>query len=246
MLPNRVRSFLGIGLIVALALGVSGCDSVSQMVGLKETEQQKQERLVKTAAADELVNTFANELGEKKSKSGGGFAHHQGLTPADPWGNRLKVTYDQVWATETLTVRSAGPDQRFDNDDDLVRVKETSNFGGILSGIPTGYAFVGGWLGLGLLACAFSGVLTYGRQRKTTRRGGAINPGARRRVRRHPLLGVFATLLFGPLAFAFYGFMLVGFVLTSLIGVDFDFFDDFDFGDFGSGDGGGIDVDIDF
>lgn len=244
MLRNRVRSFLGIGLVIALALGVSGCDRVSEIVGLKETEQQKQDRLVKTATADELVNTFANELGEKKSKSGGGFAHHEGLTPADPWGNRLKVTYEQVWSTEILTVRSAGPDQRFDNTDDLVRVKETSNFGSILSGIPTAYAFFGGWLGLGLLACAFSGVLTYGRERKTTRRGGVPTTSTRRRVRRHPVLGVFATLLFGPLAFAFYAFMLVGFGLTSLFGVDFDFFDDFDFGDIGGG--GGVDVDIDF
>lgn len=243
MRRNRVHSFLGIGLVVALAFGMAGCERVSEMVGLKETEQQKQERLVKTASADELVNTFANDLGGKKAKSGGGFAHHEGVTPADPWGNRLKVTYEQVWTKEILTVRSAGPDQRFDNDDDLVRVKETGNFGSLLSGIPTFYAVVGGWLGLGLVACVFSGLLTIGRQRKVTKRGGVANPNPRRRTRRHPVLGFFATFLLGPLALAFYGFMLIGFALTSLIGLDFDFFDDFDFGDFG-GDGGGVDIDF--
>jgi hypothetical protein len=244
MQRNRIRTGFLV-LVAALSLGLSGCERAAEIIGLKETAEQKQERIQKTAAADELVDGFAKQLGEKTSSSGG-FIRHEGLTPADPWGNRLTVSYEQVWATEVLTVRSSGPDQRMENGDDLVRVKETSNFGGILSGIPTGYAFLFGWLGLGVLACLLSSLLSFGRQRKDTRRGGVAHPARRRRIRRYPVLGFFATCLAGPLAFAFYGFMLAGFAVTSLFGADFDFFDDFDFGDIGGGDGGGVDIDVDF
>lgn len=153
------------------------------------------------------VNEIASLLSKNTSPSGG-FVHHQDLPPVDLWGNFLKVTYAQVWATEILTVRSAGPDQHMDSDDDLVRVMEMSNPAGILSGIPTSSLFLSGWLWFGLLACACSSLLCRGRRRTFTACGGEASMNNTLYNRRSPVARYFIALLAGPLAFAFWGYML--------------------------------------
>lgn len=224
MLPNYFGGLI-IACVLALGLGLSGCERAAEFIGLKETAQEKEERLQKMLDADKQVNDLAAQLTEMTSPSGG-FVHHQGLAPVDPWGNWLKITYAQVWSKELLTVRSAGPDQRMDSDDDLVRVMETSNLAGIVSGIPTGCIVLAGWLWFGLLACACSSLLCRGRRGNFTVRGGTVSMNNNPYNRRSPAARYFIALLAGPLAFAFWGLMLARAAWTGRSGLDFP--DDFE------------------
>lgn len=73
--------------------------------------------------AARLANSTAAVLSQNtdgKSK----FAHHNeetdGPLPTDPWGTRLRVTYNKPWfKNERLKVVSAGPDKQFDTKDDI-------------------------------------------------------------------------------------------------------------------------------
>ena len=238
-------------LLFLLPLAMTGCgvgDWAAEKVGLKESDETKQERIVKMEEADSLVAKYADELSRDKA-AGGGFVRQEGMKPHDPWGQVLEVSYEQDWTTERLTVRSLGPDGRSGTADDLVRVRETSNVSGVLSGIPWGISFVFVWVGLGILALLFSTLLNGGRSRKKRATLKKKNDARTyRRRRNHPVLSTLAICVLGPLSCLFYGFMLLGFGLTSVTGFDFDFFDDFDFGGFDFGDfggGGGVDIDID-
>ncbi len=246
--PGRTSLFACIALF---ALSLSGCglgDWASEKIGLKESQEAKQERLLKQEQGDKLVAEFSEKL-ERQTQSSGGYVHHEGLTPDDPWGNRLQVTYSQRWSKEVLTVRSAGPDGRFETDDDLVRIRETNNVMGTLSGIPSLVFWLVFWPLLGVFAYWLSTVLSSRREKKRMAKLAKQGDSRTyRRKRKHPFLSLLAMAVLGPIACVFYGFMLIGFLLSNLVSMDFDFFDDFDIGGFDLGDfghGGGIDLDID-
>lgn len=97
-----------------------------------EAERREREALAAEAlraqrqAADELVAVWADRLAQAKAEDGA-FVQHQGLTEDDPWAKPIRVTYarDEDTDRQTLEVRSAGPNGSFDDDDDLVRTRDT-------------------------------------------------------------------------------------------------------------------------
>ncbi len=193
-------------------------------------EKAEKERIVnekKNAVAalkegDALVQEWADKLGEKQPN--GGFRHHEGITEQDPWGNLLKVEYQQKWFTEYLTVTSAGPDSKYGTPDDLVRTRSVSNPGGIGDGISTfGWVMIV-WLGSAALSVWFSSSLIS----RHNRLKGKVR-------REHPLGFALAVMVMGPLALIFYGLKLAANILGEFNGhpgwgLSFDF--DLDFGDF--------------
>ncbi|MEX1231011.1 MAG: hypothetical protein WEB58_12275 [Planctomycetaceae bacterium] len=53
----------------------------------------------------------------------------------DPWGTPLNISYSQGGVSETITVRSAGPDKLLHTDDDILQQGMAMNFKGIGEGI---------------------------------------------------------------------------------------------------------------
>lgn len=105
---------------------------MKQEQALRAAEQQARERLAaeqrraKLEAGDALVASWAERLAAQTGDSGAYLAH-EGLTDDDPWGKQLRVHYSSADADlQTLEVRSAGPNGVFDDDDDLLRTRETA------------------------------------------------------------------------------------------------------------------------
>lgn len=219
-----------LSLLVGLLL-LSGCQWAAEKIGLAQTQEQKEETARKIKEADQLVQKWADSV---EPSSSGGFIHREGITEMDPWGNFIKLSYQQDWFNEIATIRSAGPDGKFNTADDLMRERSTSNSWGVLRGVPTWLYVVGGWLGAGLLACVLAAGLKSRRRRRGKRR--------KTKQRLHPVAAAFVTVIFGGLSLLFYGFMFIGIVTVDLFGADIDFFDNFDFD---GGDGFDIDLDID-
>lgn len=109
---------------------------------LKEEEKErakliaeKKEKLTKDlATADQLLDKWVAKLIEGKT-NGNGFIHHDGLTELDPWGNLIKVDYEQINLKEWLIVQSFGPDGKEDTNDDLIKREYTMNYAGVLEGL---------------------------------------------------------------------------------------------------------------
>lgn len=57
------------------------------------------------------------------------------MPEADPWGNKLRVSYSRDGLSEIVKVKSAGPDGQFDTDDDVVEQRMTANLAGVGEGI---------------------------------------------------------------------------------------------------------------
>jgi hypothetical protein len=219
------RTFLLLALLLTGCDG--GCNKIKKTVGLEVPpedvqKQQDDERRAREEAqkrlkdADALVLSFTERVAQQTDPSGG-FKHHEGLTESDPWGTNLKVDYRQEGTSEIVTVRSAGPDTRFDTQDDLVRTRMVSNFWGFHRGLSGLQWILAVWI-----ASAVFGTLLYllvGSQR--------VSHGKRRK---HPVAGVFILCLLGPIALLFLAFSAVAGVLGE--GVDFDLGDfDLPFGD---------------
>lgn len=76
--------------------------------------------------ADALVAQWADRLASQTAEDGA-FIPHEGLTDEDPWTHPLRVHYSEADAdVQTLEVRSAGPNGVFDDDDDILRTRETA------------------------------------------------------------------------------------------------------------------------
>jgi len=71
--------------------------------------------------ADETIAGWTELL--NREQPGGGFERHEGITDLDPWGNRIRVSYEQRFVNEVMTIDSAGPDGEFGNEDDLRRTR---------------------------------------------------------------------------------------------------------------------------
>jgi hypothetical protein len=159
--------------------------------------------------ADALVATWAERLANAKDESGA-FLAHQGLTEDDPWATPLRVRYtpDPAEAahadSQTLEVRSAGPNRSFDDDDDLVRTRTTTiarpfferNKWWLLLG------FV--WIGAGFLSAG-------GLRRRRHRKRGDEHPDAA-----DILLGILH-VVFAPLALLFWLGVLVLEIFVELV-----------------------------
>jgi len=83
-----------------------------------------------------LTRRWADELDSQTTESGV-YIRHQGdqLPDADPWNNKLRVQYSQGGVNEIVKVTSAGPDGKFDTDDDIVEQRMTANLAGVGEGI---------------------------------------------------------------------------------------------------------------
>lgn len=193
-----------------------GCNKIKKTVGLEPSiEDKEEERRAREDAqkrlreADVLVHNFTERIAQPDSS--GGFKHYEGLTEADPWGNNLKVDYKQDGISETITVRSAGPDSNFDTQDDLVRTRTTSNFWGFHRGLSVVQWVLFVWISSAILGTVL--YLLVGAQR--------VSHG---KHRKHPFAGVFILCLLGPIALIMYG-------IAAVAGTFGDGFD-FDLGDF--------------
>lgn len=139
----------------------------------------------------------------------------------DPWGNKIRIDYKQEWTTETIFVRSAGPDGSYETSDDLTKSHERTKVSSVASGIPTWVWWVGGW---GVFA-----ILAIGLRTRSRRRHPAKN-------RRASIVGDFALVAIAPLSVL--AFLLVEGLEFAGLDIDFEPFDfDLDLGD--------IDLDID-
>lgn len=116
--------------------------------------------------ADTLVEQWAERLAASKSDHNA-FAQHQGLTEDDPWARQLRIQYTSAddEQSQTLEVRSAGPNGRFDDDDDLLRTRTTQleRSWWARNKVWAIGAFV--WIGLGFISAG-------GVQRRTRRKKG--------------------------------------------------------------------------
>lgn len=203
-----------------------GCTKVKEVTGFGPTQEevaaQKEREQQQLKDADALVSKWADKVAADATD--GGFKKAEGLTEIDPWGQPIKVTYQQEWFKEIATIRCAGPDGRYDTTDDLTRTRTSSNTMGVFSGVsPLGWIVIL-WVGCGLLALLFSAGVSH---RRVTR--------GKSKRHSHPVIFFMATMVLAPLAAIIYGLQFVGGVL----GADGAFFDGFDF------DGGGIDIDLD-
>ena len=213
-------------LVIALVFSMTGCGWFGKSEEEKKAEAEaaaaaQRKKVEDIKVTDDLVANWTSRL-EVDKTSTGGFEKHEGLTEADPWGNFLKVEYDQDGAEEVMTVSSAGPDGTFGTEDDIKRTRTTDNYYGLFGEYSWVLWIVGVWLVAAFLAFIFSSVLEGYRQRRGKR------TNQRRATGR---VGVFAFFL-APIAFIFYGFMMLGMVFTDVFGFDGDFFDngpDFDF-----------------
>jgi hypothetical protein len=84
------------------------------------------------AEARAQVDRWAEKLGGQTTDTGV-YIRHAGeqLPEDDPWGTPLSVNYTGGGFAETLTVRSAGPDQVFHTDDDIVARRSVVNLKGV-------------------------------------------------------------------------------------------------------------------
>jgi len=98
-----------------------------------EAERRERERVAaedrrrELEQADALVERWAERLAAAKTQTSA-FIPHQGLTEDDPWGGRIQIEYSvgPDPDSQTLEVRSAGPNGQFNDEDDLVRTRTTT------------------------------------------------------------------------------------------------------------------------
>lgn len=104
-------------------LAASGCDGgAAQRAKIENAESQ--------------VARITEELDQRTTKSGVYVrASEDEIKEKDPWGRRLKVSYSQGGVAEVVSVRSAGPDGKFQTDDDIVAQGMAANLKGIGEGI---------------------------------------------------------------------------------------------------------------
>ena len=133
---------------------------------LERERAEARERVEQLEQGDALVASWAERLAGELAPNNA-FVAHQGLTEDDPWGKQLRVVYSDPEQddedSQTLEVRSAGPNGVFDDDDDLVRTQSTQiersfwerNKLWIVIGVL--------WLGAGIIS---AGGLTRRRHRK--------------------------------------------------------------------------------
>lgn len=89
--------------------------------------------------AKSLVAAATERLDGRTTRAGGyvrpGQGHEFDLPESDPWGRPLKATYSSGGFMEVLTVRSAGPDGRFFNADDVVESRSKTTLAGVGNGL---------------------------------------------------------------------------------------------------------------
>jgi hypothetical protein len=210
-----MRRFFAFFLALSMAgCGSGGCGGKLPFSGptAEEAAAQKQKAQDQLKEADQLVARYAEET--EKNATSGGFKRSEGLRDPDPWGNQIKIDYHQEWFQEVATVRSAGPDGKFETSDDLTRVRQTSNPAGILKGISGFGWFCIVWVLCGLLAYSASVGVAHHRQAK-----------GKSGKHRSPLLFTIILILLAPLALIVYGLQFLG----GALGASGDFFDGFEF-----------------
>jgi len=213
-------------IILFLLIGLAGCsqqvDWAKDQVGMGPTEEEKaaarEVKIQKIKEANDSVAGWATELNQKTLENGG-YEHHQGFLDVDPWGNNLKAEYSQKGTQEILTVRSAGPDGIYSNQDDIVHSKELQNLYGWAFGENSWLPVVLIWLGVGFLANCLAFAVNRNKKDKDKQ---ALN-----------WFKIIAIVIFAPLAIILYGLYFLVMVLGSVIGldppdIDIDVFPDID------------------
>jgi hypothetical protein len=94
----------------------------------------------KIEVAKSQVGAAAERLDAQVAETGGyirpGNGNEVDLSEdLDPWGLPLKATYTSGGMTESLKVRSAGPDGRFFNADDIVEQRTKMTMAGVGTGL---------------------------------------------------------------------------------------------------------------
>jgi hypothetical protein len=84
---------------------------------LEEEKRRHKEQQLKDA--DLLMQKTTEQL--QTTATSDGFIRQDGLNELDPWGNPLKIDFQQEWFDEIATIRSAGPDGKMNTTDDLLR-----------------------------------------------------------------------------------------------------------------------------
>jgi hypothetical protein len=117
--------------------------------------------------ADALVVQWADRLAAAK-QANGAFSRHEGLSDDDPWGKQLRIHYSDAedQDSQTLEVRSAGPNGEFDDDDDLVRTRTTQIERGWWERNKLWVLVAIVWLGVGFVSAGGM------RRRRVRKRGG--------------------------------------------------------------------------
>src|SRR5262249_52220834 len=87
------------------------------------------------ALARAQVTRWADQL-HGQTTDAGVYVRRAGdqLPETDPWGTPLQIAYAQGGFSETLTVRSAGPDREFYTEDDILVQRSVVNLKGIGKG----------------------------------------------------------------------------------------------------------------
>lgn len=157
-------------LLVMVVLSLCGCMK-REMIGLqsKEEIEEAKKRETDTKAenlknGDMLVAKWAEYVETKGTK------HHEGITDVDPWGEQILITYKQEWFNEIATIKSAGPDTKFNTSDDLIRVRTIYNPSGILKGIDTVGWLIVLWVLSGICVLFFSNSIYIYRKTHNKRR----------------------------------------------------------------------------
>lgn len=130
----------GVGLIVLLASGafqvankallyhaqVEKARQVAEMQRAKE-EAKMRERLAFIKRQHDETEAMVKQVGERLSNDKSGTVYRRpgvgvlfDLTECDVWGHQLRVVYGRHTVSETLTLRSAGPDGLYNTDDDIM------------------------------------------------------------------------------------------------------------------------------
>lgn len=185
-----------------------GCGNV-HIPYISSPKPDKGETTKKMKETDALLSEYLPKVAVPSPS--GGFVHHEGLTEVDAWGNFLVVEYSQVNFRQVLTLRSAGPDGKFNTPDDLVRHSDTPNAWNILAGLS-------GWTWFFLIwgLSVFLAICLYASMHKNT-------------PRKHPKLGLVFILMLGPIALVIYLIKAFAAAGGAIAGSDFSI--DFDLGD---------------
>ena len=141
-----------------------------ELLEAKKAERERleaEQRSLMLAEAETLVVKWADEL-EAKTLEDGSFEQHGGLTEEDPWGRPIRVWYSDTEDAEsqTLEVRSAGPNGKMDDEDDVVRTRTTEIERGWWERNKLWVVIGFVWFGLGFTS---AGGLTKRRHRKNGR-----------------------------------------------------------------------------
>jgi len=112
---------------IAFAIGfvvlIAGCgDFAARRAAIEKAQAQ--------------VRRIAENLDKRTTETGVYIrVEEDDIKETDPWGTRLNITYSQGGIAEMVVVRSAGPDRRFQTDDDLTAQGVAANLKGIGEGI---------------------------------------------------------------------------------------------------------------